>query len=264
LAEARRALASERARRGSDRVAGHFGLRFRRSQPGASFAYFFFECKAGLNRPGCVNGDQGFWLSRRYLDELGGFDEGAPFFEDARLAARVFADGAWVTLPGWLSTSARRFEAEGLGKRQTLNAILRAADHLGLRDFFGGAAGAYREQSGAGSLDLLPFLKLAHRGLWRNGVREGLRYWRRAGDYSASQAWQAAFWMDCRRGFLRGGSPHDLPHPFLDAFERHGPRLLGNPLARAASSVLVALWFYSLFGWLRVAGAAKHRVNNLR
>ncbi len=245
LAAARHRMEAERARRGTDRVAGHFGLRFRRSHPGNGGAYYFYEAKTRLGRPESVNGDQGCWLSRGYFGELGGFDESLPYLEDARLARRVFAAGAWVALPGWLRTSARRFEAEGLRERQTLNALIRNFDVIGLHGFFAEAAEAYREQEGAGRLRLGPFARLAHRASRAKGWRRFLGYWWGTGTYVAANAWQLAFALDCRRNRRAGFAPGEGPTPWLERYDRWGAPLVTSRPGRAAAALLVAAWFFA-------------------
>ncbi|MBE0618729.1 MAG: glycosyltransferase family 2 protein [Proteobacteria bacterium] len=245
LSAARDRMAAERARRGVDRVAGHFGLRFLRSGAGHEGAYYFYEAKTRLGRPECVNGDQGFWLSREYFETLGGFDESLPYLEDARLARRVFATGGWVTLPGWLATSARRFEAEGLRARQTLNALIRNFDVIGLGGFFAGAAKAYRQQARVGPLRLGKFARLAHRASRAEGPRRFFGYWWGTGTYVAANAWQIAFALDCRRNRRAGLRPGEGPTPWLGRYDRWGAPVVRSVPGRAATALLVALWFYS-------------------
>lgn len=248
LALAFERMARERAARGHHRVAGHFGLRFRRTAAKPSLGYYFYESKSFLSRAECVNGDQGLWLGRPYFEELGSFDEHGAFYEDAKLAARVFASGDWITLPGEISTSARRFETEGLRERQTVNALVRAFDALGHPAFFEEAAGLYRVHAEARGLNLVPFFLAAHRAVWAGGLRAGLERWRRAGTYVAAQAWQIAFWLDCRRNARRGLRPGRGPSPTLETFDSWAPR--GNScLLSAAAAALTMAWFYGSLGW---------------
>jgi len=246
LAGARDRMAAERARRGTDRVAGHFGLRFRRSRAGLAGAYYFYEAKTKLERPGVVNGDQGFWLSRAYFQELGGFDETLPYLEDSRLAARIDAAGAWVTLPGWLWTSARRFEAEGLRERQTLNALIRNFDAIGLGGFFARATEAYRSQESTGRLRLGPFARVAHEASRAEGWARFLRYWWGTGGFVAANAWQLAFALDCRRNRRAGIPPGAGDAPWLERYERWLAPLVTSPPGRVATTLLVALWFFGV------------------
>ena len=253
LARARDRMDRERARRDSSRVAGHFPLRFRRSRRGADLAYYFYEAKTTLGRPDTVNGDQGVWISTAYLAELGGFDESASYMEDARLARAVHRGGAWVTLPGVLTTSARRFETEGLLRRQALNAILRGADHVGLPGFFEAAGDAYREQERARPLSLGPFLDLVHRCAARGGPGRFLSLWYAAGAYVASNAWQVAFFADCARNRRRGLPPGQGPARWLGRFDRHLSRWVESAPTRLALAGLTAAAFYALLAAYRAA-----------
>jgi len=262
LARARERMDAERRLRGTQRIAGHFGLRFVRSEPGESGGYYFFEAKTRLNRPGCLNGDQGFWLRRDYFEELGGFDESLPYMEDARLAARVFETGAWITLPGRLGTSARRFETEGLRRRQALNALLRNCDAIGLDGFFEAAAGAYREQSRVESLRIGPFLALAHRTAVAEGLRRAVGHWHRTGRYVASNAWQLAFAIDCARSRRSGYPPGEGPTRWLDRFDRWAGPLCGSAPAGAVAALLTALCFYGALGFSLAGEARKRRMKD--
>ena len=75
----------EQLTRSPRQVAGRFALRFRRSDTSPSLAYFFYEAKARLNRADCIRGDQGFLISGKFFQQLGGFDTSLPFYEDVRL-----------------------------------------------------------------------------------------------------------------------------------------------------------------------------------
>ncbi len=259
LARAARHMAEERNRLAHDRVAGHFGLRFRQARPGGGAAFYFYEAKTRTNRPGTVHGDQGIWISRSYLDALGGFDEALPFLEDEELAGRVFRTGVWTLLPGTVVTSARRFEAEGMGPRQALNALILAAHDLGWHGFLAEAPALYREQARADRLDLVPFLRL----LQALGSREGflglLRRWMETGGFVARNAWQLAFAWDCRRNRRRGTPPGDGPTPWTDRYDRWGARWVESAPGAAAAAVLTAAVFYGFWaaGWL--TGAARKK-----
>lgn len=244
LTRALGSLTDEHARRGTHRVAGHFGLRFLRHDPRPSAAYYFFEAKTYFSRPGCVNGDQGFLVARSYFEELGGFDESLPYLEDARFAREVFRTGAWVTLPGRIGTSARRFEAEGLWRRQALNALVLGVDAVGLRRFFA-AADAYREQGRAGRIRLGPFLRLAHRESRAEGPVRWLAYWYRAGSYVAGNAWQAAFALDCRRNRRAGLSPGEGPTPWLERYDRWCAQAAASRAGCVAAALAAAGCFFA-------------------
>ncbi|NOY63570.1 MAG: glycosyltransferase [Gammaproteobacteria bacterium] len=239
-------MQSARTRSGSDCIAGHFGLHFIRTRHVAESGYYFYESKTRLNRLDCINGDQGFLLSQHYFRKLGMFDESLDYMEDARLATQVFKSGQWITLPGHVGTSARRFESEGLRNRQTLNALLCNFEYIGLRGFFGATEHAYQTQNNASRLNLEPFLKTAHRLSWKKGIKQGLRYWLATGDYVAQNAWQLAFALDCRRNRSLGLAPGEGERHALNRYERWLKPIVISKPGQAITATLTCIWFYAL------------------
>ena len=246
LANARDSIQQIRRTTNDDQIAGHFPLRFVRSSSDHDGGYYFYEAKTTLNRRDCINGDQGFWLSKTYLQQLGGFDESLDYMEDARLANKIFDSGRWVTLPGKLGTSARRFESEGLKQRQTLNALLCNFERIGLHSFFDAAKTAYRQQGQAETLNLAPFLIIIHRLSFSEGLRQGFRYWLDTGSYVAENAWQLAFQKDCQRNRTAGHTAGDGEQHTLKFYDQCiGPLITSLP-ARVITALLTAIWFYGL------------------
>lgn len=238
-------LDSECRRAGHPRVAGHFALEFERKQPGHERVFQYLEAKTALGRPGTINGDQGLLLATSYFRELGGFESGLPFLEDQKLAARIFATGAWVLLPGRLVTSARRFETEGVRHRLSLMALLMGLHAAGQEALLAGLPGIYAEQHRAGPLKLAPFHRHVRRSLWRSGPRNLLRVLWRGGRYVRANAWQLAF----RRDVRRHGADAALRHPSLDRFDRWLAPALDNPVMDALATLLLSIWLYA---WLPV------------
>jgi rSAM/selenodomain-associated transferase 2 len=148
-------------------TAGHFRLRFTRSDRRNALAYRYLEEKTALNRADTVNGDQGMLLSRRFFHHLGGFDHSLPFLEDQRIAGKIRSSGRWITLPGSLSTSARRFESEGFHRRYLLMGVIMGLYSIGEWRFFTRAPEVYRVQEETGRLQLAPIL--AFSGPWFSG-----------------------------------------------------------------------------------------------
>ncbi len=177
-------------------VAGHWPLRFERSQPGHAALFRQLEAKSASNRPGTVNGDQGLLIHADALRALGGFDASLPFFEDQRLAGQVFARGRFVLLPGVLQTSARRFETEGHRNRLALMALIVGAEHAGLDDWLRALPGLYRAQHETAQLALAPFLcdLAAHLAALPADARR--RVQQRTGNLLMSNAWQLALLLD--------------------------------------------------------------------
>lgn len=222
-------------------VAGHFSLRFARSDSKPAMSYHFFEAKSALNRLECINGDQGMWFSSAYFAQLGMFDTSLEYMEDARLARRVFKQGRWVTLPGCLITSARRFESEGFLVRQMLNAILRSCDAVGLHEFLQRAPLAYRAQSDSARLELVPFMFLLGQILDEQGWRKALVYLQRASQFLTAQAWQVAFWWDCWRSFNRAA--RRAPANALEFYDlRIAPIVIHRASVALVSVMLIFAW----------------------
>lgn len=232
LADALAALQNESAR-GNGRIAGHFPLRFARADSGHDFFFRYAEGKTRLNRPYTINGDQGLLLSARYFRELGGYDESLPFLEDQRLAAKIFAEGRWIVLPGHLVSSARRFESEGHAQRYTLMAIIMGLHAAGVEEFFTRAPKVYAAQDETGRLDLRPYLRLIRqilheRGRWRTLYR--------VGAFVRENTWQLFYYRDVKRN---DGRWHCLE--FCDRC--FYPRV-ANPLGDFLAAFLVSAWFY--------------------
>jgi rSAM/selenodomain-associated transferase 2 len=179
------------------RVAGHFRLRFFRSGKRNALSYRYLEEKTALNRANTTNGDQGLLLSRRFFLHLGGFDERLPFLEDQRIAEQIRTQGRWITLPGHLTTSARRFESEGFHRRYLLMGIMMGLYNIGELGFFNRAPEVYRVQQETGRLLLSPFFGL----LWSMVRRDWrflgtIRIFYRLGRYIRQNSWQLFFFID--------------------------------------------------------------------
>ena len=229
----------------STTLAGHFSLRFVGNHE--DHKYYFYECKTHLNRPDSINGDQGLWISKHFFRSLGGFDESLPYMEDARLAQRVFQYGQWLTLPGTIGTSARRFEVEGFAERQILNSFLCNFNAMGVNDFFFQAKDVYREQAEARRLKLKPFLKLAHHQMNGDGMSTAISRWYQTGSYIASNIWQLAYAIDCRKNRKLGYTPGQGTTNWLNRFDRYLESVTRWPVLRVVTSVVTIFWFYSLF-----------------
>lgn len=242
LAEALRAFG------GGGRRAGHFGLSFGAAEK--DLFWRFYEAKTLTNRPGTVNGDQGLMIDRKFFEELGGFPEALPYLEDVEMERRIRSGGEMILLPGRVTTSARRFAAEGRGRRQTLNALVRLFEAAGRAQFAAQAPGLYREQAAARKLSLYPFFLAAHRAAFSGGIKMWLGFWYSAGGYARENAWQLTFALDCA---LEGGRTEEtgkvragLTRALIPLFDF----VTDNPLGKAASAVLTAAAFYGVMSLL--------------
>lgn len=230
------------AEKGHDRVAGHFALRFDRKEPSPSWGYYHFECKARLDRPACTHGDQGFLLRRPFFNEVGPFDPSLPMLAETRFAEAVRARGRWLLLPAEIHTSARRFEAEGLGKRQTMNAIITNFAAMGWEDFFRELPRLYNLQETTGRLDLVAFFRQTDRLMATLSRRDLRRLWYATGRYVRNNAWQLALARDTRRSFRRGIPAGEGEMSMLACYDRWLDRLTDHPPGRALAALLTWLW----------------------
>lgn len=237
------ALSAAIAERGNDRLAGRFALHFRRKESAPSPGYYHFECKARLNRPECIHGDQGFLLRRSFFAATGPFDETLPMLAETRLAETVREKGEWLLLPAGIHTSARRFETEGLRERQTLNAIIMNFAAAGWEPFFRELPLIYRNQESAGQLDLGPVLRRTGELMAALPLRDRLRLWCATGRYVRDNGWQLALLLDTRRAFRRGFPAGEGNTPFLSLYDRFLDRLTDHPPGYLAVAFLTWLWF---------------------
>lgn len=225
-------------------VAARFRLSFRRSDSTPSLSYFFYRSKARLPRVECIRGDQGLLLSRSLFDLVNGFDESLPFLEDVRLAATVAGHTDWLLLPVTISTSARRFEREGLLQRQTLNAIIVNNALIGWSDFFTALPGLYRLHAVSGKLQLVPVLA-AIRTLLRQQKPHWRRFfWQSTGRHIAANAWQLFFWLDVRRAFRYGDTVDVNNRRWLTFYEMKLGPFFSSRYAALAAQLLTRLWLW--------------------
>lgn len=231
-------------------VAGHFPLRFMRSTNGNAMAYRYAEEKSAFNRVNTTNGDQGLLLSKEFFLHLGGFDESMPFLEDQRIAEKIRTQGKLITLPGYLKTSARRFEVEGFHRRYILMSMLMGLHSVGVAEFFARAPGVYRVQHDTGRLLLSPFF-----GLIRNMMRDDWGFigtlctFYYLGRYIRQNSWQMFFFMDVWLRSLLGAGRY----PFLNFHDRIFGPCTNFKIFNAITGALCFVWFMGVlspFFWL--------------
>ncbi len=224
-------------------LAGHFPLRFDTPGGGSTFAFYYYEVKAALGRPGCIHGDQGMLLTRSFFEKVGPFREDLPIMEDATMAEAIRSQGRWLLLPGEIVTSARRFQMEGLKARQTLNALMMNFLAIGWLEFFVRAPGIYRSQDRAGALRLRPFFLLIKELLAAVPRRRRWALWLATGEYVRSQAWQIGLALDCRGAYQSGCRQVPERLPWLGFFDRWFEPMTDHAAGRLATALLVRIWF---------------------
>lgn len=238
---------------GDDRVAGHFRLRFEGGRR-CPLVYRHMEAKSALNRSDTTSGDQGFLLSRRFFEELGGFDESWVFLEDQKLADRIHDRGVWITLPGTIETSARRFETEGFERRHLMMAIIMGMYRAGLETFFTRTPEVYRAQGETGRLLVTRFLRSIRKFTGAMPRRERIQVWIDVGRYVKENLWQVFFFFDV----LLSGPPGARKkgpetYPLLLFYDRRVSRCLRFRVFDAVTAGLTWLWIMRfLAAWYRV------------
>ncbi len=236
------AFFESRTESGAQFFAARFALQFRRSKQSSSLAWFYYEDKARLPRFDCIRGDQGFLLNRATLELAGGFDESLPFLEDIRLVEKLATRVDWPLLPAAISTSARRFEREGLLERQVLNAIIVNSVVAEWAEFFRELPGLYKCHGDSGRLLLQPLLAGINRLINDHEPAWRRIFWQATGHHVAGNAWQLFFWLDVRRAFRAGGNPGAVEPSWLEFYQRRlEPFFLSRPAAFMAQSA-VKIW----------------------
>ena len=235
------------SRGGVANVAGHFALEFH-FEGRAPFPYRFYGAKATLDRPGCTHGDQGFLIGSRFFARIGPFDANLPLMEDTFLAERIREAGTWLLLPACIKTSPRRFLAEGLLPRQTLNAILMNLACTGHLHLIKLLRESYKSQHAANRLHLLPFFTLLKGEIAALPRPERRRLWYATGSYVRSNAWQIPFFFDLLSGEVsigKGGR-------FLRSHDRFLKRLIDHAVGNWITAALVWCWFRLTLYVLRI------------
>ena len=229
---------------GHDRVAGHFQLAFIRRQTGHDMAYRYIEGKTAFNRPNTTNGDQGFLMTARFFKALGCFETYLPFLEDQRLAEKIRRKGTWITLPGRLQTSSRRFEVEGFHRRYILMSIIMGLYTAGAEEFFNRARSVYLTQDQTGYLKLSPFFKIGWTvmrkdlGFWRSMIM-----WYRIGRFVRQNSWQMFYFLDVLHRREKGRD-----RPFLRFHDKYFGPLTDFRICDVATAIACFVWFLLILG----------------
>lgn len=240
LIQAHTQLEAEQARLKTDRVAGHFALRFEGDKEKHPLAYRYMEEKSRTNRPHTINGDQGLLITKNYFIELGGFDEEFGFMEDQAIAAKIFASGHWLLLPGHLLTSARRFEVEGFHRRYLLMSLMMGLYWTNAREFFARAKHVYREQGRTEILKLSPYFNAVWAMLIKDfGFKRSLRQWFLVGRYVRQNAWQLFFWFDV----LKSPRSNSALYPFTQFYDKYIKPLISNAVCDGIITLIVFIWY---------------------
>jgi rSAM/selenodomain-associated transferase 2 len=108
-------------------VGGCFRLRFDRSSPTLRISEWFSRFDSGWTS----FGDHGFFVLRSAFEAAGGYPDW-PLLEDVELRRRLLRLGRFVKAQAPVVTSARRFHAEGVLRRQMRNGLILGLHALGV------------------------------------------------------------------------------------------------------------------------------------
>jgi rSAM/selenodomain-associated transferase 2 len=110
-------------------VGGAFRLRFDRTTPSLRIVEWGARLRVALFE--LPYGDQALFIRRRALEEIGGIPQ-APIMEDLDLAVAMRRRGKLVIVPLSATTSARRYEANGVWRTMALHWLAAGAWALGV------------------------------------------------------------------------------------------------------------------------------------
>ncbi len=223
-----------------DTVAGHFPLKFMRTNQKNNLTFRYAEGKTHFNRVNTTNGDQGFLLRRSFFEDLGGFDEGQHFLEDQKLAEKIRTRGSWITLPGRLHTSGRRFEVEGCHRLYILMSMLMALHSTGRMEFFDRAKAIYASQPDTARLHLKPYFGATIKMfVYDLGLFGSLRAWFFIGRYIRQNSWQLFYFFDV----LFRTSGKKRAYPLLKFHDRYFGPFTNNPVCDMINTFISFFWF---------------------
>jgi rSAM/selenodomain-associated transferase 2 len=217
--------------------AGHFSLVFKGPDE-THLGFQYLSRKTRLNRLNTTNGDQGFMMHREVFERLGPFDDSQPFLEDQKLAERIREHAYWITLPGYLETSTRRFAKEGFAERYTLMAVMMGCHSTGIHQFFD-VFQTYAPQCETQKLELQNILDAVYEVTGAMPLAERMHTWFKVGRYIRKNAWQIALALDV----------YVLEEPenqALEFFDKHVDHRIDAAFWDAVTALLSAAYFHVL------------------
>lgn len=94
--------------------AGCFKMKFDRTHWWLQLVTWFTK----FNWRACRGGDQSQFIAKDLFNDLGGYDEEFMVYEDNDLINKLYALDRFVVIQEWLTTSARRYDSNGIWKLQ--------------------------------------------------------------------------------------------------------------------------------------------------
>jgi hypothetical protein len=154
----------------------------------------------------------------------------------------------WLLLPAEILTSARRFETEGLRKRQFLNAVIMASGAAGREDFLTRIPDLYRsDRQGSqepGTYIGEVFIRITTM-IDELPDNERSEFWQDIGKYMGANAWQLALFLDEMNRFFR--AERSSENRFLANYERYLEKIFCSNLSSqlAATACRTCSFAYS-------------------
>lgn len=223
-----------------DTIAGHFPLKFIRTHQRHNMSFRYTEGKTHFNRVNTTNGDQGFLLKRAFFENLGGFDESQHFLEDQKLAEKIRTQGTWITLPGLLYTSGRRFEEAGYHRLCILMSMLMALYSTGRTEFFDRARTIYTPHGETRRLLLKPYFLASIKMFVHDlGLCKSIRAWFYIGRYIRQNSWQMFYFFDV---LFRTAAKKNA-YPLLRFHDAHIQPIIDNPVCDTINTFFSFFWF---------------------
>jgi rSAM/selenodomain-associated transferase 2 len=94
--------------------AGCFKMKFNSSHWWLKLAGWFTQLPWRI----CRGGDQSLFITKSLFNEIGGFDENFTICEDTDFIAKLYKHKQFVVINKWLTTSARRYQTNGVWRLQ--------------------------------------------------------------------------------------------------------------------------------------------------
>lgn len=217
--------------------AGHFSLRFCGAKK-RRFLYRYMQGKTTFNRPNCFNGDQGMLIGRKLFAQIGGFDESMHFLEDQRISVAIHRQARWITLPGEITTNARRFEQAGPRRQWLLMFLIMGAYGAPVPGFLARAPMLYREQKELKRLRMAPYFRCYASVMREMGWRGSFRGWWGLGGFAAGHSWQIFYGLDL---LLRQNG-----YPILRFYDRYLAWIAASKPIQAFAAMLMATLVFGI------------------
>ena len=109
------------------RDAGCFRMKF--NSPSRFLAFFSWFTR--INHWFCRGGDQSLFITRDRFEALNGFNENYIIYEDLELIRRLYKNGGFTVLPGYVITSARKYNRVGKWKLQYHFSVIHLKHYFG-------------------------------------------------------------------------------------------------------------------------------------